>query len=108
MAEEQGDVIEVLEHDDREVEHMFDELESPRGATGDEATSRRKDVMEQVTIELVRHSVAEEALVYPRVEKEVSAEEAERAKKEHAEAEETLARLEGLEPQDPAFDDELD
>jgi hypothetical protein len=31
VAEEQRDVIEVLEHDHREVEEMFAELESLRG-----------------------------------------------------------------------------
>ena len=107
MADEQRDVIEVLEHDHREVEQMFAELESLRGASTDEAKSRRKDVADQVTIELVRHSVAEEVLVYPQVEKKVSAEEAEHARKEHAEAEETLHRLEKLDPDDAAFDDEL-
>ena len=107
MADEQRDVIEVLEHDHREVEQMFTELESLRGASTEEAKSRRKDVADQVTIELVRHSVAEEVLVYPQVEKNVSAEEVEHARKEHAEAEETLHRLEKLDADDPAFDDEL-
>src|SRR5918998_4771826 len=107
MADEQRDVIEVLEHDHREIEDMFAELESLRGASTDEARSRRKDVTEQVTIELVRHSVAEEVLVYPRVEQKVSAEEAEHAREEHAEAEETLSRLEKLDADDPSFDDEL-
>ena len=107
MAEAQRDVIEVLEHDHREIEQMFAELESLRGASTEEAKSRRKAVTDQVTIELVRHSVAEEVLVYPRVEAKVSAEEAEHARKEHAEAEETLKRLEKLDPDDPAFDDEL-
>jgi hemerythrin superfamily protein len=107
MADEQRDVIEILEHDHREVEEMFTELESLRGASTDEARSRRKDVTEQVTIELVRHSVAEEVLVYPMVEKKVSAEEVEHARKEHAEAEETLHRLEKLDPDDAAFDDEV-
>ena len=46
-------------------------------------------------------------LVYPQVEKQVSAEEAEHAREEHAEAEETLQRLEKLDADDPAFDDEL-
>jgi hypothetical protein len=46
-------------------------------------------------------------LVYPQVEDKVSAEEAEHARKEHAEAEETLQGLEKLDPDDPAFDDEL-
>lgn len=106
-SEQQRDVIEILEHDHREVEEMFAELESLRGASTDEARARRKDLAEQVTIELVRHSVAEEVLVYPKVEKKVSAEEVEHAREEHAEAEETMHRLEKLDPDDPAFDDEL-
>ena len=107
MTDEQRDVIEVLEHDHREVEGMFAELEALRGASTEPDRQRRKDVAEQVTIELVRHSVAEEVLVYPQVEKKVSAEEAEHARKEHAEAEETLQRLEKLDADDPAFDDEV-
>jgi hemerythrin superfamily protein len=107
MADQQRDVIEILEHDHREVEEMFGELESLRGASTDEAKSRRKQLTDQVTIELVRHSVAEEVLVYPQVADKVSAEEAEHAREEHAEAEETLHRLEKLDADDPAFDDEL-
>jgi hemerythrin superfamily protein len=104
---DQRDVIEILVHDHREVEEMFGELESLRGAATDEEKARRKDLTDQVTIELVRHSVAEEVLVYPKVEKKVSAEQAEHAREEHAEAEETLARLEKLDADDPDFDDEL-
>jgi hemerythrin superfamily protein len=107
MAGQQRDVIEILEHDHREVEQMFSELETLRGASTDEAQSRRKALTDQVTIELVRHSVAEEVLVYPQVEDKVSAEEAEHARKEHAEAEQTLHRLEKLDADSPAFDDEL-
>ena len=107
MADQQRDVIEILEHDHRDVEEMFKELESLRGASTDDQKARRKELAEQVTIELVRHSVAEEVLVYPQVERKVSAEEVEHARKEHAEAEETLARLEKLDADDPAFDDEL-
>ena len=107
MADEQRDVIEVLEHDHREVEEMFAELESLRGASSKEDLERRKELAEKVTIELVRHSVAEEVLVYPEVERKVSKEEVEHAREEHAEAEETLAKLEKLDPDDPGFDDEL-
>lgn len=107
MTEQQQDVIEILEHDHREVEQMFAELEALRGASTEEDKSRRKELADQVTIELVRHSVAEEVIVYPPVEKKVSAEEAEHARKEHAEAEETLHRLEKLDADDPRFDDEL-
>ncbi len=107
MADEQRDVIEVLEHDHREVEQMFAELVSLRGAATDEARERRKELADRVTIELVRHSVAEEVLVYPKVEDKVGAEEVEHARKEHAQAEETLHRLEKLDADDPDFDDEL-
>jgi hemerythrin superfamily protein len=107
MSENQRDVIEVLEHDHREVEQMFQELESLRGASTDDAKRRRKELADQVTIELVRHSVAEEVLVYPHVEAKISREEADHAREEHKEAEKTLARLEKLDPDDPAFDDEL-
>jgi hemerythrin superfamily protein len=107
MSDEQRDVIEVLEHDHREVEEMFKELESLRGASSDADKERRKELTDQVTIELVRHSVAEEVLVYPKVERQVSEEEVEHAREEHAEAEETLKRLERLDCDDPNFDDEL-
>jgi iron-sulfur cluster repair protein YtfE (RIC family) len=107
VADEDRDVIEVLEKDHREVEQIFQELESLRGAATDEEKERRKTLTDQVTRELVRHSVAEEVLVYPLVEKKVNAEEAEHARKEHAEAEETLHRLEKLDADDPGFDEEL-
>lgn len=107
MAVEQRNVIDILTHDHREVERMFTELETLIGVDSDEARSRSKDLTEQVTIELVRHTVAEEADVYPEVKKKVSDTEAERAKHEHAEAEETMKRLESLRPGDPKFDAEL-
>jgi len=107
MADDQRDVIEILEHDHREVEDMFTELESLRGASSEEDKKRRKELTEDVTIELVRHSVAEEVIVYPTVEDKVSKEEVEHAREEHAEAEETLAKLEKLDADDPEFDDRL-
>jgi Hemerythrin HHE cation binding domain len=107
MADEQRDVIEVLEHDHREVEEMFKELESLRGASTEEDRARRKELTDDVTIELVRHSVAEEVLVYPKVESRISKEEAEHAREEHAEAEETMQRMGRLDPDSDAFDEEL-
>lgn len=104
---EQRDVIEVLEHDHREVEEMFKELETLKGDTSEGAVSRRQDLMDDVIIELVRHSVAEEVIVYPGVADRIGREEAEHAKEEHAEAEQTMARLQGLDPTDAAFDEEL-
>jgi hemerythrin-like domain-containing protein len=105
--DEQRDVIEILTHDHREVEQLFAELEALRGATDEQSRSRRKDVAEQATIELVRHAVAEEAALYPKVKEKVSEAEAERAKREHAEAEATMKRLEKLSPEDAGFEAEL-
>jgi hemerythrin superfamily protein len=103
---EQRDVIEVLTQDHREAEEMFQELEALM-ADGAANQDRRRTVVDRVTIELVRHAVAEEVVVYPAVKEKVSAEEAERAKREHAEAEETMKRLERLDPDDPSFDTEI-
>ncbi|MFI7440437.1 hemerythrin domain-containing protein [Nonomuraea indica] len=101
MAEQQQDVIEVLMTDHREVEQMFSELETMVGAIGE----RPKTLAEQVVIELVRHSVAEEQYLYPAVRERVPGgdKEADHEIAEHAEAEETMKRLEALEPGDADF-----
>jgi hypothetical protein len=78
MATQQHDVIDILVQDHREVEEMFQELEGLRGRTGEEDRKRRKELVDKVTIELVRHAVAEETQVYPAVKQKVSDDEAER------------------------------
>jgi hemerythrin superfamily protein len=107
MAEQQRDVIAILTQDHRDVEAMFTELETllqSRGGTGDHL---RKDLADQITIELVKHAVAEEVAVYPEVKHRVSEEEAERAKREHAEAERTMKALERLDSDEPSFAAEM-
>lgn len=101
------DVIEILVTDHREVERMFIELESLRGSADDASRGRRQALAEQVVIELVRHSVAEESDVYPVLAEKVSSAQAERARHEHAEAEQTMKRLEKLDPTNPAFEQQL-
>ncbi|MFD1936791.1 MULTISPECIES: hemerythrin domain-containing protein [Nonomuraea] len=97
----QEDVISVLVTDHREVEQMFTELERMIGDIGEKA----KTLTDQVTIELVRHSIAEEAYLYPAVREHVPGGDrlADEELAEHAEAEQTMKRLEGLEPGDNAF-----
>jgi hemerythrin superfamily protein len=107
MSDQERDVIAILTEDHREVEEMFKELEALMSAGVDADQERRRLVVDRVTIELVRHAVAEEVAVYPAVKDKVSIEEAERAKREHAEAEETLKRLERLDPDDGSFDEEI-
>jgi hypothetical protein len=104
MTEDQRDVVDLLSADHREFERIFTELEGLRGSSGADVVERKRRLVDEVTIGLVKHSVAEETQVYPRVEKEVDAEEAEHSKHEHAEAEETMKRLERMDASDPEFD----
>ncbi len=104
MTETQRDVVDLLSADHREFERIFQQLEGLRGATDEDAVRRKRELVDEVTIGLVKHSVAEETQVYPRVEKQVDKDEAEHSKEEHAEAEETMKRLERMDPDDPQFD----
>jgi hemerythrin-like domain-containing protein len=105
MTDTQRDVVDVLTADHREFDRIFTQLEELRGQTGPDALRRKRELVDEVTIGLVKHSVAEETQVYPRVEKQVDKEEAEHSKEEHAEAEETMKRLERMDADDPGFDD---
>jgi hemerythrin-like domain-containing protein len=104
MTETQRDVVDLLSADHREFEQIFQQLEQLRGTTDEQSVRRKRELVDEVTIGLVKHSVAEETQVYPRVEKELDKEEAEHSKEEHAEAEETMKRLERMDADDPGFD----
>ncbi|MFF6999042.1 hemerythrin domain-containing protein [Streptomyces sp. NPDC008313] len=96
-----GDVVAELTTDHREVEELFGKIESL--APGDE---RRKKYADQAVIELVRHSVAEEAYLYPAVREFLPDGDsiADRELGDHATAERTMKELEGADADDPAFD----
>lgn len=95
------DVISELTADHREVEELFVSIEEL--PTGD---SRRKEYADRVTMELVRHSVAEETYLYPAVRKHLPDGEAhaDRELQDHAAAERTMKELESCEAEDPQFD----
>jgi hemerythrin-like domain-containing protein len=105
MTDTQRDVVDILSADHREFDRIFTQLEGLRGRTGPDDVRRKRELVDEVTIGLVKHSVAEETQVYPRVEKQVDKDEAEHSKEEHAEAEEVMKRLERMDADDPAFDD---
>ena len=98
------DVVDVLMTDHREVEAIFVELESRQGTP-----ERRRQLADVVIAELVRHSVAEEAYVYPAARKALPDGDqlAEHDISEHADAERTMQELEALDPSDPRFDEVL-
>ena len=100
----QRDVIAILTHDHREFEELFAHLDKlPRG------DAERRELADQLTIELVRHSVAEEMHLYPAVREHVpgGAQLADREIAEHAQAEQLLKTLEGLGVEEPEFDNTL-
>ncbi|MGY1603532.1 hemerythrin domain-containing protein [Geodermatophilus sp. SYSU D00815] len=103
----QRDVVDLLTADHREFDRIFTQLEALLGRTGADDLRRKRELVDEVTIGLVKHSVAEETQVYPAVEAQIDGDEAEHSKHEHAEAEETMKRLERMDPEDPRFDTEV-
>ncbi|MFF7236738.1 hemerythrin domain-containing protein [Streptomyces collinus] len=96
-----GNVIHELTTDHREVEEIFGRLEALPPGSKD-----RKLLADQATIELVRHSVAEEAYLYPAVREHVKGGDAlaDKELEDHAGAEKIMKDIEGLDADDPQFD----
>ncbi|MET9080284.1 hemerythrin domain-containing protein [Streptomyces sp. NPDC004237] len=93
-----GDAIAELMTDHREVEEMFARIQAMPGG-GQEL----RDVVDQVTIELVRHSIAEEEYLYPAVRKHVDGGDriADKELADHAQVEKLLKELEKTDTGDP-------
>jgi hemerythrin superfamily protein len=94
-----ADVIELLEHDHREVEQMFAEFEQ---ATTKEEKEALRD---KIIIELVRHSEAEEQAVYPMIRKVIENGDQiiEHEIAEHSKAERVMKELDRMSADDPQF-----
>ena len=94
-----ADVIELLEHDHREVEEMFAEFEKATDP------KERRTIADKIIIELVRHSEAEEQAVYPAMRKALPDGDklVEHEISEHSEAEEVMKQLDGMDPDDAQF-----
>src|SRR4051794_14950697 len=93
------DVIELLEHDHREVEQMFAEFEKATDP------KERRTIADKVIIELVKHSEAEEQAVYPAMRKALPDGDTlvEHEISEHSKAEQLMKNLDGMDPQNPEF-----
>lgn len=96
-----GNVIQELSTDHREVEELFQQIENETA----NATTRRK-LADQLTMELVRHSVAEEQHLYPAVRRWVDGGDdiADKEIADHSEVERLLKELEGCQPDEAQFD----
>ncbi|QBI53515.1 hemerythrin domain-containing protein [Streptomonospora litoralis] len=98
------DLIEVIVSDHREVENVFTQLEQGQGDP-----AQRKEMVDHVITELVRHSVAEEQYMYPAARRTLpdGDEIADHEIDEHAEAERVMKELSGLGPGDDRFEELL-
>lgn len=96
-----GNVIDELKADHQEVEEFFAKIEAL--SPGDK---NRKVYADQATMELVRHSVAEEEYLYPAVRAHVAGgdELADKEIEDHSAAERIMKDLESREAEDPEFD----
>ncbi|MER5217934.1 hemerythrin domain-containing protein [Streptomyces sp. NPDC002838] len=96
-----GNVIQELTADHREVDALFAQIETQTAAD-----SRRRELADQLTIELVRHSVAEEEHLYPAVRRYVDGGDdlADKEIADHREVERLLKELESCQPGDARFD----
>ncbi|MEV6898764.1 hemerythrin domain-containing protein [Amycolatopsis sp. NPDC051372] len=95
------DLITVIVDDHHAVERVFTELES-----GADDPEHRKDLVDHVIAELVRHSVAEEQHMYPAAREHLDGgdELADHEIEEHAEAEKVMKDLARLDPGDEQFE----
>ncbi|MER8153686.1 hemerythrin domain-containing protein [Streptomyces sp. NPDC094472] len=97
---EQHDVVDVLTADHHAVRNLF---EGYRATTDPD---QRRQLVDRMTVEVVRHSVAEETYLYPTVRKalpngdRIADEEIE----ELTEAERILSDLDAVDPRDRRFD----
>ncbi|MFC9501641.1 hemerythrin domain-containing protein [Streptomyces sp. NPDC056982] len=87
--------------DHREVDELFIRIEAQPARD-----TRRRELVDELTVELVRHSVAEDQYLYPAVREHVddSAALADKELEDHAEAERLLKDLEGRDGDDDQFD----
>ncbi|MGW3150659.1 hemerythrin domain-containing protein [Streptomyces sp. NPDC001177] len=92
-----GNVLQELMADHREVEEMFGRIEAMTGG-GQEL----RDLVDEVTIELVRHSVAEEQYLYPAVREYVEGGDrlADKELADHGRVEKILKQLERTDTDD--------
>jgi hemerythrin superfamily protein len=84
--------------DHREVEEMFARIQEMAGG-GQEL----RDLVDDVTIELVRHSVSEEQYLYPAVREHIDGGDriADKEIADHGRVEKLLKQLEGTDTEDP-------
>jgi hemerythrin superfamily protein len=96
-----SDVVDLIMADHREVERLFDVLQHE--------PDKRALTLPTLSALLIAHSRAEEAEVYPVARSEAGeTDEVAHSQEEHAEAEQLLERLQGIDPHSAEFGPALD
>ena len=93
------DVVDILTADHREMTELLAQAAHTPDA------QQRRDLVETVIAEVMRHAVAEEMYVYPTMEKHLpnGKEEVEHDKQEHDEIVQVMKKLEDADAADPQF-----
>ncbi|MHB0774877.1 hemerythrin domain-containing protein [Halomonas sp. WWR20] len=94
-----ADVVDILTADHREMTELLGQASQTPDA------NQRRDLVETVIAEVMRHAVAEEMYVYPVMEKELpnGKEEVEHDKQEHDEIVQVMKKLEDADAADAKF-----
>lgn len=95
------DPTRLLEADHREVEELFDRIETADG-------SRRSPLIGELRTALEAHTQLEEEVVYPAMKPVTGQEEVEEAQSEHEVARSALAEMLNLAPEEPGFEAALE
>jgi len=93
------DVIDILTTDHKEMIALLGQIKHTSDA------SQRRDLVDTLIAEVMRHAVAEEMYVYPAIEEHVpnGAEEVGHDKQEHQEIVQVMKQMEDVDASDPSF-----
>ncbi len=102
MADYTNDIVAVLTKDHRTMEQMFSQLREDATLSDEE----RRRLVDNVLVELVRHTVAEEMHVFPAMRDLVPDGDAiaDKEIEDHAELERLMKRIEDVPMADPQFE----
>jgi hemerythrin superfamily protein len=98
------DVIDLLTEDHRKVEEMFEEYESSKDESDDEAKSA---LVATICLELTIHATVEEEIFYPAAREALEEEDSDmldEAEVEHASVKVLIADLADMQPSDALYD----
>jgi hemerythrin superfamily protein len=99
------DAVELLDADHKAVKALFIKF---NGLCDDDAPAQEKQqVAQKICQELIIHAQIEEEIFYPQVSEAIGEELLDEALKEHAEAKQQIAELQGMSADDEGFDDKV-